>query len=93
MYNIKPVNFVCQEDDDLEEALQSVKSSRLSNVEIKIPKANVGVIIGRAGSTIRDIQEQSNAKINFKGKVTLNDLTIKYFILSIFLPRLESQLF
>uniref|UniRef100_A0A1B6D308 Tudor domain-containing protein n=2 Tax=Clastoptera arizonana TaxID=38151 RepID=A0A1B6D308_9HEMI len=55
-----------KEDDDLAETIETVKTGKYTVREIKIPKSNVGVIIGRGGSKIKEIQAETGAKINFK---------------------------
>lgn len=60
--------FVFQEEDDLQNSLQDIKTSRIKVIEMKIPKSVVGVVIGRAGSNIKDIQEKTDTRIHFKDK-------------------------
>lgn len=55
-----------QEEDDLHDTLQDVKTSRMKTIEMKIPNSVVGVVIGRAGSNIKEIQEKTDTRINFK---------------------------
>lgn len=55
-----------QEEDDLHDSLQDVKTSRMKTIEMKIPNSVVGVVIGRAGSNIKEIQEKTDTRINFK---------------------------
>lgn len=43
-----------------------IKPSRTVTIETKIPKSSVGVVIGRGGSTIKSIQEDTNTRINFR---------------------------
>lgn len=38
----------------------------MKTIEMKIPTAAVGVVIGRQGSNIKEIQEKTETKINFK---------------------------
>uniref|UniRef100_A0A1B6FKZ6 Tudor domain-containing protein n=1 Tax=Cuerna arida TaxID=1464854 RepID=A0A1B6FKZ6_9HEMI len=55
-----------KEEDDLHETLQDVKTSRVKLIEMKIPKSVVGVVIGRGGSNIKEIQQKTETRINFK---------------------------
>lgn len=55
-----------QEEDDLHDTLQDVKTSRMKTIEMKIPNSVVGVVIGRGGSNIKEIQEKTDTRINFK---------------------------
>lgn len=45
-----------------------VRTSKHKTMEIKIPKDVIRGLIGRNGSNIKQIQEQSNSRINFKDK-------------------------
>ncbi|XP_076337524.1 tudor and KH domain-containing protein-like [Tachypleus tridentatus] len=64
--------------DDLEEQLQlsrkgdrksqQVATSRQTVIHVNVPKSAVGVVIGRQGSTIKKVQEQTNTKIKFEEK-------------------------
>lgn len=55
-----------QDEDGVDTDVQIIKTSRPFSVEIKIRKENVGAIIGRGGSTIKEIQEKTNTRISFK---------------------------
>uniref|UniRef100_A0A1B6LIZ4 Tudor domain-containing protein n=1 Tax=Graphocephala atropunctata TaxID=36148 RepID=A0A1B6LIZ4_9HEMI len=55
-----------KEEDDLHETLEDVKTSRMKIIEMKIPKATVGVVIGRGGSNIKEIQQETDTRIHFK---------------------------
>jgi polyribonucleotide nucleotidyltransferase len=55
-----------QDDDDLDVHMQRIRTSRPTFIEVKIPKECVGVVIGRGGSSIRDIEEKTNTRIIFK---------------------------
>jgi predicted PilT family ATPase len=46
--------------------VERVKTSRPAFIEVKIPKECVGIVIGRGGSSIKDIQEKTDTKIHFK---------------------------
>lgn len=50
----------------MHDTLQDVKTSRMKTIEMKIPNSVVGVVIGRAGSNIKEIQEKTDTRINFK---------------------------
>ncbi|KAK9737733.1 KH domain [Popillia japonica] len=52
------------EDDDYLSTLP--KTSRFKTIEIRVEKEMVRALIGRNGKTIKQIEEQSNTKINFK---------------------------
>lgn len=36
--------------------------------QVKVPRERVGVIIGKGGETIRDIQNETGARVQFVGK-------------------------
>ncbi|XP_054268565.1 tudor and KH domain-containing protein homolog [Macrosteles quadrilineatus] len=55
-----------KEDEDLQDTLQDVRTSRVKVIEMKIPKSVVGVVIGRGGSNVKDIQEKTDTRIYFK---------------------------
>jgi polyribonucleotide nucleotidyltransferase len=46
--------------------MQRVRTSRPAIIEVKISKECVGIVIGRGGSTIKDIQEKTDTRISFK---------------------------
>lgn len=52
------------EDDDYSDTL--THSSKYKILELPVPKEMVKVLIGRGGKNIKQIQEQSNTRINFK---------------------------
>lgn len=54
-----------EEEKEVEECLK-LKTSRSTVIEVKIPKESVGIVIGRGGNTIKEIQSKSDTKINFK---------------------------
>lgn len=60
------------EEEEVEECLKlKTKTSRCTVIEVKIPKESIGIVIGRQGNTIKEIQAKSDTKINFKDeKVT-----------------------
>jgi len=55
-----------QDEDDLDIHVQSMKTSRPTFIEVKIPQNCVGAVIGRGGSNIKDIQERSSTRITIK---------------------------
>ena len=50
---------------------RSHEISRPSCIEVKIPASEAGVVIGRGGENIRDIQRKTNTKIHFKDESEL----------------------
>lgn len=52
--------------DDEDDFDGTVRTPNHKCVEIKVPKEVVRVLIGRNGKNIKQIQEQSNTKINFR---------------------------
>lgn len=58
-----------EEDDDVM-SNRDVVSSRQTVIEIKVPRDAVGVVIGSQGSNIKEIQEVSGARVNFKDVVS-----------------------
>ncbi|XP_045179125.2 tudor and KH domain-containing protein-like [Mercenaria mercenaria] len=64
--------------DDDEEDIAGRKSSssatsRQTVIEVQVPRKAVGAVIGRQGATIKEIQEQSGAKVNFKDYTQSDD--------------------
>jgi polyribonucleotide nucleotidyltransferase len=55
-----------QDEDDFGAPMQRVRTSRPAVIEVKIPKDCVGVVIGRSGSSVKDIQEKTDTRIIFK---------------------------
>lgn len=51
------------EEDDFD---CTVRTPNQRTLEIKIPKETVRLLIGRNGKNIKNIQERSNTRINFK---------------------------
>ncbi|XP_060582030.1 tudor and KH domain-containing protein-like [Ruditapes philippinarum] len=41
-------------------------TSRQTVIELQVPRKAVGAVIGRQGATIKEIQEQTGARVNFK---------------------------
>ncbi|XP_022238896.1 tudor and KH domain-containing protein-like isoform X2 [Limulus polyphemus] len=70
--------MVIFQTNDLEEQLelstkggrksQQVTTSRQTVIHVNVPKSAIGGVIGRQGSTIKKIQEQTNTKIKFEEK-------------------------
>ncbi|XP_039299293.1 tudor and KH domain-containing protein homolog [Nilaparvata lugens] len=46
-----------------------VRTTRCTTREVKIPKDTIGVVIGRAGSNIKEIESKSNTRIRFNDDV------------------------
>ena len=64
--------FLKRDEDDLsalDSNLPRIKTSRQTQIEVKIPKECVGVVIGRGGITIKGIQEKTDTKIHFKDEL------------------------
>jgi hypothetical protein len=55
-----------QDEDDFSAYMQRVRTSRPAVIEVKIPKDCVGVVIGRGGSSVKEIQEKTDTRIIFK---------------------------
>lgn len=53
------------EEKEIQDCLK-LKTSRCTVIEVKIPADSVGLVIGRGGSTIKEIQLKSDTRINFK---------------------------
>jgi len=54
---------------DLEQPGSRIKTSKQINIDVKIPKEFVGVVIGRQGSNIREIQTRTETKIHFRDEL------------------------
>jgi len=61
-----------EEDDELESCTDT-STTRHTTIELKIPRNSVGFVIGREGSNIKEIQEMTNTRINFKNSVGPRD--------------------
>jgi predicted RNA-binding protein YlqC (UPF0109 family) len=57
--------FLLKEDDEFK-FKSGHTSSRPMTIEVRIPHGHVGVVIGRGGQTIKEIQITSNTRINFR---------------------------
>jgi polyribonucleotide nucleotidyltransferase len=55
-----------QDEDDMDMHVQRISTSRPTIIEVKVPRDSVGAVIGRGGSTVKGIQEESNTRITFK---------------------------
>jgi len=51
-------------------------SSRQVAIEVKIPKDMAGVVIGRQGSNIKEIQAKTETRINFKDELETEDYKV-----------------
>lgn len=58
-----------KDEDDFSAHMQRVRTSRPIVIEVKIPKDCVGVVIGRGGSSVKDIQEKTDTRIIFKDEL------------------------
>ncbi|XP_069692009.1 tudor and KH domain-containing protein homolog [Periplaneta americana] len=58
-----------KDEDDYDTHVQRIKTSRPTAIEVKIPKECVGIVIGRGGITIKDIQEKTDTRIHFKDEL------------------------
>ena len=57
------------EDNYSLEPGRNITTSKQVNIDVKIPKEFVGVVIGRQGSNIREIQARTETKINFRDEL------------------------
>ncbi|KAK3593506.1 hypothetical protein CHS0354_037029 [Potamilus streckersoni] len=55
-----------EEEENEKDEGQKVMTSRHTLIEMKIPRKSVGAVIGRQGQKIKELQETSGARINFK---------------------------
>ena len=61
--------FLMKEEEDFRKntlGTQLHVSSRPATIEIQIPQDQAGIVIGRGGRTIKEIQAQTDTKIHFK---------------------------
>ncbi|XP_046607196.1 tudor and KH domain-containing protein homolog [Neodiprion virginianus] len=54
-----------KDDDPNDIRTTRLTTSRQNEVEIKVPRQHVPIIIGRAGAMIKDIQDKTETRINF----------------------------
>jgi len=57
-----------KEEEDLQDTLQDVKTSRIKTIEMKIPINSVGLLIGRGGSNIKELQQKTDTRICFNDR-------------------------
>ncbi|XP_050298651.1 tudor and KH domain-containing protein homolog [Anthonomus grandis grandis] len=65
--------LLLKKDNDDELYNNYVTTSKFKTMEIKIPKDVVRSLIGRNGTNIKQLQEQSNTRIHFKEKENSSD--------------------
>lgn len=58
-----------QSKAELYEDFAAIKSSRHTVIEVPIPTAAIGAVIGRNGCSVAKIQEATSTRINFKNEV------------------------
>ncbi len=62
--------YILLKDDDFlksrSKPSHNHKSSRPLTIDVRIPQDQAGVIIGKGGSNVREIEEKTDTKINFK---------------------------
>ena len=74
--------FLLKEEES--EHLNHHVSSRPISVDIQIAQKHAGLVIGRGGQTIKEIQSKSSTKMNFKDELATEDYRIstdKYDVL------------
>ena len=54
---------------DLEQPGRSITTSKEVTIDVKIPEKMAGVVIGRGGSNLREIQTRTETKINFRDEL------------------------
>ena len=59
-------------------------SSRPMTIEVRIPQDQAGIVIGRGGQTIKEIQSRSNTRIHFKDELSTKDFRTLAIIGQIF---------
>ena len=68
--------FLMKEEEDFRKntlGTQLHVSSRPATIEIQIPQDQAGIVIGRGGRTIKEIQAQTDTKIHFKDEKATNE--------------------
>lgn len=68
--------FINKEEEDFRQRTMGGKehiSSRPITTEVQIPQNQAGIVIGRGGQTIREIQSKSNTRIHFKDELATED--------------------
>ena len=54
---------------ELEQPGRSITTSKQVTIDVKIPEKMAGVVIGRGGSNLREIQTRTETKINFRDEL------------------------
>ncbi|XP_078577614.1 tudor and KH domain-containing protein-like [Branchiostoma floridae x Branchiostoma japonicum] len=62
-----------EDEFEQEEAAKSMATSRQTTIEVKVPRRVVGVVIGRQGANIKQVQEISGARVNFRDEAGLDE--------------------
>ncbi|XP_015126881.1 tudor and KH domain-containing protein homolog [Diachasma alloeum] len=81
-----------KQDEENHKSIRSRPRKLLRTVEMKVPKASVPVIIGRGGSTVKDIEGKTSTKIHFSEDVLQEAHRICYIRGTIEETRLAEQL-
>jgi len=68
--------LLLKKDDDWEDDVQGGLSSRQVAIDVKIPKDMVGIVIGRQGSNIREIQAKTETRIHFKDELETEEFRV-----------------
>eukprot|EP00092_Neocalanus_flemingeri_P011602 GFUD01012503.1.p1 GENE.GFUD01012503.1~~GFUD01012503.1.p1 ORF type:complete len:462 (+),score=178.84 GFUD01012503.1:110-1495(+) len=68
--------LLLRKEDDWEEEGQGGVTSRQVAIDVKIPKDSVGIVIGRQGSNIREIQAKTDTRINFKDELETEEFRV-----------------
>lgn len=55
-----------QDEDEMDTHVQRVKTSRPTYSEMKVLRDHVGGVIGRGGSTVKEIEAKTNTSITLK---------------------------
>ncbi|XP_035669048.1 tudor and KH domain-containing protein-like [Branchiostoma floridae] len=62
-----------EDEFEQEEAAKSMATSRQTTIEVKVPRRVVGAVIGRQGANIKQVQEISGARVNFRDEAGLEE--------------------
>jgi len=68
--------LLLRKEDDWEDEVQGGVTSRQVAIDVKIPKDSVGIVIGRQGSNIREIQAKTDTRINFKDELESDEFRV-----------------
>jgi len=68
--------LLLKKDDDWQEEVQGGVSSRQVAIDVKIPKDMVGIVIGRQGSNIREIQAKTETRIHFRDELETEEFRV-----------------